>query len=181
MPPDTYSTATYFEGATDWYHEPSIMSSFVIPVFADSMNEYVGSSTSPIILADFDSETTPDTESEPSEAPLSPDYVPASPDYVLASPDYFPESDLEEPPEEDPSEDDPFGDDVSERVELKVQAAPTPPAPLQIVRAVPILPRQTTNVVLPGHEIPFGRPYRTHPNRMHMLLTARKRVRPPVD
>ncbi|GJX70553.1 hypothetical protein Tco_0307724 [Tanacetum coccineum] len=101
----------------------------------------------------------PDTSHMPSEAPLSPDYVPASPDYVLASLDYFPESDLEEPPEEDPSKDDPFGDDVSEIAELKVQAASTPPAPLQIVRAIPVLPRQPINVVLPGQEIPFGRPY----------------------
>ncbi|GJW51648.1 hypothetical protein Tco_0092999 [Tanacetum coccineum] len=51
-----------------------------------------------------------DSETEPSEALLSPDYVPALPNYVLASPDYFPGFkpgyDLEESPSWDPSEDD---------------------------------------------------------------------------
>ncbi|GJW26244.1 reverse transcriptase domain-containing protein [Tanacetum coccineum] len=35
-----------------------------------------------------------------------------------------------------------------------------------------------TILVRPGEAIPFGRPYRTHPNRPRKLLTARKRVRP---
>ncbi|GKB32157.1 hypothetical protein Tco_0871558 [Tanacetum coccineum] len=33
-------------------------------------------------------------------------------------------------------------------------------------------------LVRPGEAIPFGRPYRTHPNGPRKLLTARKRVRP---
>ncbi|GJT70020.1 hypothetical protein Tco_1029306 [Tanacetum coccineum] len=52
----------------------------------------------------------------------------------------------------------------------------TPLAPRQTVPALPDLPRQSAILVLPGQEIPFGRPYRTHPNGAHMLLTARKRV-----
>ncbi|GKA64855.1 hypothetical protein Tco_0764562, partial [Tanacetum coccineum] len=111
-----------------------VVSSFIIPVLADFADESVGSSTSLIILSDSDSE--PDTESEPSEAPLSPNYVPTSSDYVPASLDYFygsdPEFDLEESPEEDSSEDDPSGDNVSMITGLE--------------------------------EIPFGRPYHTYPN-----------------
>ncbi|GJV83634.1 putative reverse transcriptase domain-containing protein [Tanacetum coccineum] len=50
--------------------------------------------------------------------------------------------------------------------------------PLQIVPIVPVLTFLTVILVLPRQEIPFGRPYRTHPNGARMLLTIRKRVRP---
>nr|GEY61291.1 hypothetical protein [Tanacetum cinerariifolium] len=33
-------------------------------------------------------------------------------------------------------------------------------------------------LIRPGEAIPFGLPYRTHPNRPHKLLTIRKRVGP---
>nr|GEW31410.1 hypothetical protein [Tanacetum cinerariifolium] len=55
-------------------------------------------------------------------------------------------------------------------------SASTPPASLQIVPVVPGLPRLLAILVLPRQEIPFGRPYRTHPNGVLMMLTARKRV-----
>ncbi|GJZ87966.1 putative reverse transcriptase domain-containing protein, partial [Tanacetum coccineum] len=86
-------------------------------------------------------------------------------------------SDLEESPEEDPSKDDSSGDDASETAgPLVVQAAL---APLQIVPMLPALPCRPAILVRPGHAIPFGRPYRIHPNGVRMLLTARKRVRAP--
>ncbi|GJS68391.1 hypothetical protein Tco_0682956 [Tanacetum coccineum] len=78
----------------------------------------VGSSVSHMILSDNETVILAvpaivprdDSETEPSEALLSPDYVPALPNYVLASPDYFPGFkpgyDLEESPSWDPSEDD---------------------------------------------------------------------------
>ncbi|GJW37769.1 hypothetical protein Tco_0060689 [Tanacetum coccineum] len=57
-----------------------------------------------------------------------------------------------------------------------IQIATAPPAPLPIVPISPVLPRRPAILVLPGQEIPFGRPYRTLPNGVRMLLTARKRV-----
>ncbi|GKF12851.1 hypothetical protein Tco_0050777, partial [Tanacetum coccineum] len=38
--------------------------------------------------------------------------------------------------------------------------------------------RRSTTLIRPSKAIPFGRPYRTHPNGPRKLLTARKRVRP---
>ncbi|GJV43893.1 putative reverse transcriptase domain-containing protein [Tanacetum coccineum] len=52
----------------------------------------------------------------------------------------------------------------------------TPPTPHQTVSALSDLPRRSAILVLPGQEIPFGRPYRTHPNGTHMFFTPRKRV-----
>ncbi|GKA02676.1 hypothetical protein Tco_0675457 [Tanacetum coccineum] len=50
--------------------------------------------------------------------------------------------------------------------------------PLAPVVASPGIRRRSTTLVRPGEAIPFGRPYRTHPNGPRKLLTARKRVRP---
>ncbi|GJV69705.1 hypothetical protein Tco_1485214 [Tanacetum coccineum] len=46
----------------------------------------------------------------------------------------------------------------------------------QIVPAPPGIPRRPGILVLPGQEIPCGRPYRTQPNGVLNMLTARKRV-----
>ncbi|GKE73228.1 hypothetical protein Tco_1535269, partial [Tanacetum coccineum] len=54
----------------------------------------------------------------------------------------------------------------------------TPPASRQIVLAPFGIPRRPAILVLPDQEIPFGRSYRTHPDRARMLLTAKKRVYP---
>ncbi|GJS99550.1 hypothetical protein Tco_0820720 [Tanacetum coccineum] len=44
--------------------------------------------------------------------------------------------------------------------------------------APPGIRRRSATLIRPGEAIPFGRPYRTHPNGPRKLLTARKRVRP---
>ncbi|GJR92804.1 putative reverse transcriptase domain-containing protein [Tanacetum coccineum] len=54
----------------------------------------------------------------------------------------------------------------------------TPPTPCQTVPALTDLPHRSAILVLPGQDIPFGRPYHTHPNGAHMLLNTRKRVHP---
>ncbi|GJX20532.1 putative reverse transcriptase domain-containing protein [Tanacetum coccineum] len=59
----------------------------------------------------------------------------------------------------------------------------TPPAEIspsihQILPASPGLPRRLVVLVLPGQPILVGRPYRTQPNRVLKMLTARKRVGP---
>ncbi|GJS68979.1 putative reverse transcriptase domain-containing protein [Tanacetum coccineum] len=50
--------------------------------------------------------------------------------------------------------------------------------PLTPVVAPPGIRRHSAILVRPSEAIPFGRPYRTHPNGSRKLLTARKRVRP---
>ncbi|GJW48465.1 hypothetical protein Tco_0080111 [Tanacetum coccineum] len=160
------------------------MPSSAIPVFVDSTEESVGSSVSLIILSD------PDSEAPPSHV-----------HHVVA--DH--ESD---PYEEDPSEDDPsetayplstqaipppkpyeatiarwravvLSCSSSSTVPTpSIQIAIAPPAPLPIVPVSPVLPLRPTILVLPGQDIPFGQPYRTLPDRVRMLLTARKRVHP---
>ncbi|GJT61008.1 reverse transcriptase domain-containing protein [Tanacetum coccineum] len=57
-------------------------------------------------------------------------------------------------------------------------SASTPPASLQIVPALPGLPRLPAVLVLSGQEIPLGRLYHTHPNGCHRMLTTKKRVHP---
>ncbi|GJU71350.1 reverse transcriptase domain-containing protein [Tanacetum coccineum] len=50
--------------------------------------------------------------------------------------------------------------------------------PLTPVVAPPGIRRHSAILVRPSEAIPFGRPYRIHPNGPRKLLTARKRVRP---
>ncbi|GJT04464.1 ribonuclease H-like domain-containing protein [Tanacetum coccineum] len=52
------------------------------------------------------------------------------------------------------------------------------PTSHQIVPTPPGVPHRPAILVLPGQEISFGRPYRTHPNGVLRMLTARKRVHP---
>ncbi|GJW11672.1 putative reverse transcriptase domain-containing protein [Tanacetum coccineum] len=53
-----------------------------------------------------------------------------------------------------------------------------PPTLRQILPAPPGLPRRPAILVLPGQPIPVGRPYRTQPNAVRKMLTARKSVGP---
>ncbi|GJV63994.1 putative reverse transcriptase domain-containing protein [Tanacetum coccineum] len=56
--------------------------------------------------------------------------------------------------------------------------APLSEFPLALIVAPPGIRRCSATLIRTGEAIPFGRPYRTHPNMPHKLLTARKRVRP---
>ncbi|GJU49610.1 putative reverse transcriptase domain-containing protein [Tanacetum coccineum] len=56
--------------------------------------------------------------------------------------------------------------------------APLLEFPLAPVVSPPEIHRRSATLVRPGEAIPFGRPYRTHPNGPRKLLTAKKRVRP---
>ncbi|GKB01619.1 hypothetical protein Tco_0829663 [Tanacetum coccineum] len=53
----------------------------------------------------------------------------------------------------------------------------SPPAARQIVPAPLGVPRRPAILVLPGQEIPLGRPYCTQPKGVRKMLIARKRVR----
>ncbi|GKE95408.1 hypothetical protein Tco_1580263, partial [Tanacetum coccineum] len=50
--------------------------------------------------------------------------------------------------------------------------------PIAPVTALPRTRRRATILIRPREAIPFGRPYRTHLNGSHKLLTTRKRVGP---
>nr|GEU65901.1 retrovirus-related Pol polyprotein from transposon TNT 1-94 [Tanacetum cinerariifolium] len=56
--------------------------------------------------------------------------------------------------------------------------SPSSEFPLDPIIAPPKIRRRSTTLIQPGEAIPFGRPYRTHRNGPHRLLTTRKRVRP---
>ncbi|GKF15567.1 hypothetical protein Tco_0057029, partial [Tanacetum coccineum] len=56
--------------------------------------------------------------------------------------------------------------------------APSSEFPVAHVVAPPRIRRRLAILVRPGEAIPFGRPYRTHPNEPQKLLTARKRFGP---
>nr|GEY90622.1 putative reverse transcriptase domain-containing protein [Tanacetum cinerariifolium] len=56
--------------------------------------------------------------------------------------------------------------------------APSSEFPLASIVAPPRICRCPTTLIQPGEAISFGRLYRTHSNKPHQLLTARKRVRP---
>ncbi|GKF50162.1 hypothetical protein Tco_0146629, partial [Tanacetum coccineum] len=78
----------------------------------------------------------------------------------------------------DESEADSKSEPAEQRPERHESLTPSYELPLALVVAPPRIRQQPTILVCPGEAIPFGRPYRTNPNRPHKLLTARKRVGP---
>nr|GEW28666.1 reverse transcriptase domain-containing protein [Tanacetum cinerariifolium] len=109
-------------------------------------------------LVDYSSSSN----SDPSE-----DSLPVAPELPLVSP-FLCTDDLEADSESEPAEQRP------ERHESLTSSSEFLLVP---VFATPGILRRPSILVRPGEAIPFGRPYRTHPNRPRKLLTARKRVR----
>nr|GEV65890.1 hypothetical protein [Tanacetum cinerariifolium] len=119
---------------------------------------------------------------------LSFDHAPVAPIISPTSHEDHYELDFDSESSEDSSKDDApepykatiacWRTDVLSHSSSSLSTAPTPSTPLQIVLAVPVLPRRPAILVLPRQKILFGRPYRTHHNEARMMLTARKRVRP---
>ncbi|GJX14176.1 hypothetical protein Tco_0205934 [Tanacetum coccineum] len=56
--------------------------------------------------------------------------------------------------------------------------APSSEFPIAPIVAPPRVHRRPAILIRPGEAIPFGPPYCTHPNGLHKLLTAKKRVSP---
>nr|GEW90765.1 hypothetical protein [Tanacetum cinerariifolium] len=81
---------------------------------------------------------------------------------------------LERPPSQDPYE------VIVAQWRSRVAARSSPPSPpvRQILPALPGIPRRPAILVFPGQPIPIDRPYRTQPNGVRKMLTARKRVEP---
>ncbi|GKA87387.1 hypothetical protein Tco_0809151 [Tanacetum coccineum] len=74
----------------------------------------------------------------------------------------------------------PYSDSNSDSPDEMVSAHPSSSSEFSIapVTAPPGIRRWSAILIRPEEAIPFGRPYRTHLNGSHKLLTARKRVGP---
>ncbi|GKC75427.1 hypothetical protein Tco_1126201, partial [Tanacetum coccineum] len=117
----------------------------------------VTSPTGVLDLVDYSS-----SDSDPSEDPL-----PSAPELPLVSP-FLCSDDSEADIESEPAE---------QRPERHESFA-AHDFPVALVIAPPGICQWPTILIRPGEAIPFGRPYRTHPNGPRKLLTARKRVGP---
>ncbi|GJY92467.1 hypothetical protein Tco_0508249 [Tanacetum coccineum] len=117
------------------------------------------SPTGVLDLVDYSSSS----DSDPSE-----DSLPLAPELPLVSP-FLCSDDLEADSESEPAE---------QRPERHESLTPSYEFPLAPIVAQPKIRRRPAILVRPGEAIPFGRPYRTHPNGQRKLLTARKRVGP---
>ncbi|GJW76490.1 hypothetical protein Tco_0138172 [Tanacetum coccineum] len=108
--------------------------------------------------------------SDSSEESVDPseDSLPLAPKLPLVSP-FLCFNDSKANSESEPAE---------QRPERHESLTPSYEFPLAPVVALPWIRRRLAILVRPGEAIPFGRPYRTHPNRPRKLLTVRKRVGP---
>ncbi|GJS08345.1 putative reverse transcriptase domain-containing protein [Tanacetum coccineum] len=120
---------------------------------------FVISPTRVLDLVDYSSSSN----SDPSE-----DSLPIAPELPLVSP-FLCTDDSEADSESEPAE---------KRPDRHESLTPSFEFPLALVVAPPGIRRRPVILVQPGEAIPFGRPYRTHPNGPRKLLTARKRVGP---
>ncbi|GJV71129.1 hypothetical protein Tco_1491124 [Tanacetum coccineum] len=112
-------------------------------------------------LVDYSSSS----DSDPSE-----DSLPPAPDLPLVLP-FLCSDNSEAESESEPAEQRPVSSSYD-------TLAPLSEFPLASIVAPPRICRRSPTLIRPGETIPFGRPYRTHLNGPHKLLTARKRVRP---
>ncbi|GJS03398.1 hypothetical protein Tco_0319906 [Tanacetum coccineum] len=183
------------------------MAAPVIPISSDSSEESVGSHVPRVILFGTIPTSIPVIPVVPAEVPIAPaDPLVApevgavsviSPTRVLDLVDYSSSSDSD-PSEDslpvapelplvspflcsDDSEADSESEPAEQRPERHESLTPSSEFPLAPVVAPPGIRRRPAILVRPGEAIPFGRPYRTHPNGPRKLLTARKRVGLPVD
>ncbi|GJZ27558.1 hypothetical protein Tco_0571811 [Tanacetum coccineum] len=117
------------------------------------------SPTGVLDLVDYSSSSDPD----PSEYSLL-----VAPELPLVSP-FLCSDDLEADSESKPAE---------QRPERHESLTPSFEFPLAPIVAPPGIRQRPAILVRPGEAIPFGRPYRTHLNGPHKLLTVRKRVGP---
>ncbi|GJZ43482.1 hypothetical protein Tco_0590737 [Tanacetum coccineum] len=108
---------------------------------------------------------SPSSDSDPSE-----DSSPPAPDLPLVSP-FLHSNDLEADSEAGPTKQRPVSSSHDTLAPLsKFLLAP--------VVALPGIHQRSATLIRLGEAIPFGQPYRTHPNGPRKLLTARKIVRP---
>ncbi|GJX96543.1 hypothetical protein Tco_0352341 [Tanacetum coccineum] len=173
------------------------MTASVIPILLDSSEESVGSHVPQVILFCVIPAIIPVIHVVPAEAPI----VPADPLVALEVGAVFVTSrarvldlvDYSSSSASDPSEDSltlapelplvsPFLCSDDSKADSKSEPAEQRPERHESLAVhdamVSRIRRRPTILIRPGEAIPFGRPYRTHPNRQRKLLTARKRVGP---
>ncbi|GJY41867.1 reverse transcriptase domain-containing protein [Tanacetum coccineum] len=147
-----------------------VMEAPVIPILLDSTEDCTGGGSSFVIsptrvldLVDYSSSS----DSDPSE-----DSLPLALELPLVSP-FLCSDDSEADSESEPAEQRPKRHESLTNHDVMVLSFSLLLlfTPLEIRRRPAILVR-------PGKAIPFGRPYRTHPNGPRKLLTARNRVGP---
>ncbi|GKC65511.1 putative reverse transcriptase domain-containing protein, partial [Tanacetum coccineum] len=179
-----------------------VMAAFVIPISSDSFEDSVGSHVPRVILFGVIPAIIPVILVVLVEVPIIPvdplDSLPLAPELPLVSP--FLCSDDSEPDNESKSAEhrlerhesltvhdamiSRWKDRVASRLSLPSGSSshdtltPSSEFPLSPVVAQPGIRRRSVILVWPCEVIPFGRPYRTHPNGTCKLLTARKRVGP---
>ncbi|GKB11508.1 hypothetical protein Tco_0845431 [Tanacetum coccineum] len=151
-----------------------------IPVHAYSSSQSVGSSILLFILSDTETEMTV----IPTDIPVViPEIALEVEVVVVASPASALNLNVHLDSESNPFKDHPSSNHqlvtpVASRSLSSSSSTSTPPAPLQLIPALSGLPHRPAILVLPGQEIPFGRPYCTHPNGVRKMLSAKKRVHP---
>ncbi|GJU29266.1 reverse transcriptase domain-containing protein [Tanacetum coccineum] len=176
-----------------------VMAAPVISISSYSSKETVGSHVPRVILFGTIPTSIPVVHAEVPNAPADPLVAPEvgvvsviSPTRVLDLVDYSSSSDtledslpvaLELPLVSlflciDDSEADSESEPAEQRPERHESLAPSSESPLAPVDASPGIRQRPAILVRPSEAIPFGRPYRTHPNGPRKLLTARKRVGP---
>ncbi|GJY99086.1 putative reverse transcriptase domain-containing protein [Tanacetum coccineum] len=156
-----------------------VMVAPVISISSDTYEESVGSHALRVILLSaipaiiLVIPEVPIVPTDPIVAPEVGIVSVVSPSGVLDLVDYSPSFDY------DPSEDSlPPAPDLPLVSPFCVLMTRRQTFPLAPIVAPPRIRRRSATLIRPGDAIPFGRPYRTHLNGPHKLLTAKKRVRP---
>ncbi|GKA94476.1 hypothetical protein Tco_0816514 [Tanacetum coccineum] len=151
------------------------MATSAIAISSDSLEESVGTSTARVILFSTIPTAIPATVPVVNLPVIS--TLPHTSSFLYTN---LSDNDTSErPPSQDPYE------VTVARWRSPVAARSSPPSsptdmtlPIRhILPTPPNLPHRPAVLVLPGQSIPIGLPYRTQPNRVRKMLTARKRVR----
>ncbi|GJU76114.1 hypothetical protein Tco_1273184 [Tanacetum coccineum] len=154
-----------------------VMAALVISISSDSSEESVGSHAPRVILFGTIPTSIPVIPMVHAKVPIALDdpivaleknSLPVAPELQLVSP-FLCSDDSKADSESEPAE---------QRPEMHESLTPSSEFPLAHVVTPLGIRRRQAILVRPGEAIPFGRPYRTHPNGPHKLLTARKRVGP---
>nr|GEX32180.1 putative reverse transcriptase domain-containing protein [Tanacetum cinerariifolium] len=167
-----YSSSSYSDPSED---SLPVMAAFVILISSYSSEESVGSHVPRVILFGTIPTSIPVIPVIPAEVPI----VPADP---LVASGFLTRSTRVPLVSPFLCTDDSGADNESKHAEQRPERheslAPSSEFPLVPIVAPPEIRRRPAILVRPGEAVPFGRPYRTHPNGQRKLFTMRKRVRP---
>nr|GEU94031.1 hypothetical protein [Tanacetum cinerariifolium] len=145
-----------------------VMATPVIPISSYSSEESMGSYVPRVILFGTIPTSIHVILVVPAEVPIAPADPIVAPKLPLVLPFLC----------SDDSEADNKSELTKQRPERHESLTPSSKFPLAPVIAPPGIRRRPAILVRPGEAIPFGRPYRTHPNGPRKLLIARNKVRP---